>query len=69
MSVYEVHAGSWRLGHGWRELADALGDYVDELGFTHVELMPVMQHLFLGLGLPGLRLLRAAGGVGAAGAT
>ena len=48
MSVYEVHAGSWRLGHGWRELADALVDYVDELGFTHVELMPVMQHPFLG---------------------
>jgi 1,4-alpha-glucan branching enzyme len=48
LSVYEVHAGSWRLGHGWRELAEALVDYVDELGFTHVELMPVMQHPFLG---------------------
>jgi 1,4-alpha-glucan branching enzyme len=48
LSVYEVHAGSWRLGYGWRELADALVDYVDELGFTHVELMPVMQHPFLG---------------------
>ena len=48
LSVYEVHAGSWRLGQGWGELADSLVDYVDELGFTHVELMPVMQHPFLG---------------------
>ena len=48
LSVYEVHAGSWRLGHGWAELATSLADYVEELGFTHVELMPVMQHPFLG---------------------
>ena len=48
LSVYEVHAGSWRLGHGWPELADSLPAYVEELGFTHVELMPVMQHPFLG---------------------
>jgi len=46
MSVYEVHAGSWRAGLGWRDLADELGDHVEELGFTHVELMPVMQHPF-----------------------
>jgi 1,4-alpha-glucan branching enzyme len=48
LSVYEVHAGSWRLAHGWPELADSLPAYVEELGFTHVELMPVMQHPFLG---------------------
>jgi len=46
MSAYEVHAGSWRQGLGWRDLADELGDHVEELGFTHVELMPVMQHPF-----------------------
>ena len=46
MSIYEVHAGSWRQGLGWRDLADELGDHVEELGFTHVELMPVMQHPF-----------------------
>ena len=46
MSIYEVHAGSWRQGLGWRDLADELVDHVAELGFTHVELMPVMQHPF-----------------------
>ena len=44
LSVYEVHAGSWRQGLGWRDLADELSEHVVELGFTHVELMPVMQH-------------------------
>ena len=43
-SVYEVHAGSWRQGLSWRELAAELVPYVAELGFTHVELMPIMQH-------------------------
>ncbi|HKY25240.1 MAG TPA: 1,4-alpha-glucan branching protein GlgB [Gaiella sp.] len=46
MSIYEVHPGSWRQGLGWRDLADELVDHVAELGFTHVELMPVMQHPF-----------------------
>jgi 1,4-alpha-glucan branching enzyme len=46
MSIYEVHAGSWREGLGWRDLADELGEHVSALGFTHVELMPVMQHPF-----------------------
>ena len=46
MSIYEVHAGSWRAGLGWRELAEELTRHVVELGFTHVELMPVMQHPF-----------------------
>ncbi|HET9243305.1 MAG TPA: 1,4-alpha-glucan branching protein GlgB [Gaiella sp.] len=46
MSVYEAHAGSWRQGLGWRDLGDELGEHVAELGFTHVELLPVMQHPF-----------------------
>ena len=48
MSTYELHVGSWRQGLGWRELAEQLGSYVRELGFTHVELLPVMQHPFSG---------------------
>ena len=55
MSVYEVHIGSWRrVPHehnrslGYRELAHQLGDYVTEMGFTHVEFMPVMEHPFYG---------------------
>ena len=48
MSVYEVHLGSWRPGLGYRELADQLTAYVQEMGFTHVELMPVAEHPFGG---------------------
>ncbi len=53
MSIYEVHLGSWRRKEDgshltYRELADELGDYVADLGFTHVELMPVMEHPFSG---------------------
>ena len=44
MSIYEVHLGSWRAGLGYRELAEELVAYVAEQGFTHVELMPVMDH-------------------------
>lgn len=44
MSIYEVHLGSWRSGLGYRELAVELVDHVRDLGFTHVELMPVMDH-------------------------
>jgi 1,4-alpha-glucan branching enzyme len=47
-SVYEVHAGSWRLGLGWQELAEQLVAYAAELEFTHVELLPVMHHPFSG---------------------
>ncbi|MGV9289575.1 1,4-alpha-glucan branching enzyme [Streptomyces sp. NPDC003719] len=43
-SVYEVHLPSWRPGLTYRELADALPAYVRDLGFTHVELMPVAEH-------------------------
>ena len=48
LSIYEVHAESWRLGLGWKELADQLVSYADDLGFTHVELLPVMHHPFSG---------------------
>ena len=48
MSVYEVHLGSWRKGRSYRELADELVAYVNDMGFTHVELMPVMEHPFGG---------------------
>jgi len=55
MSVYEVHLGSWRRNAQegyrhltYRELAHELADYVAHLGFTHVELMPVMEHPFYG---------------------
>jgi 1,4-alpha-glucan branching enzyme len=53
MSTYEMHLGSWKKHHdgrywSWAELADELPAYVAGLGFTHVELMPVMQHPFGG---------------------
>ncbi|WP_141577714.1 1,4-alpha-glucan branching protein GlgB [Actinomadura sp. WMMA1423] len=44
MSAYEVHLGSWRPGLGYRELAEELTQYVSEMGFTHVELLPVTEH-------------------------
>ncbi|MGV1003959.1 MAG: 1,4-alpha-glucan branching protein GlgB [Candidatus Nanopelagicales bacterium] len=43
-SVYEVHLGSWRPGLDYRQLAEALTDYVVNMGFTHVEMMPVAEH-------------------------
>jgi 1,4-alpha-glucan branching enzyme len=52
MSIYEMHAGSWRRDNGqflcYRELAHQLADHVTKLGFTHVELMPVSEHPFYG---------------------
>ncbi|WP_193610425.1 1,4-alpha-glucan branching protein GlgB [Nocardioides lijunqiniae] len=53
MSTYELHLGSWKRHPGggfwsYDELADDLVPYLSELGFTHVELMPVMQHPFGG---------------------
>ena len=55
MAIYEVHSGSWRRdpaqGHRrltWRELAAELIPYVTRLGFTHIELLPVMEHPFDG---------------------
>ncbi|MFI6641134.1 1,4-alpha-glucan branching enzyme [Streptomyces sp. NPDC050504] len=47
-SVYEVHLPSWRPGLTYRQLADQLPAYVCDLGFTHVELMPVAEHPFGG---------------------
>ncbi|GAA3231977.1 1,4-alpha-glucan branching protein GlgB [Nonomuraea helvata] len=48
MSVYEVHLGSWRPGLSYVELADQLSSYVSDMGFTHVELLPVAEHPFGG---------------------
>ncbi len=53
MSIYEVHLGSWRRGSDgrfldYRAAAHALAAYVQQTGFTHVELLPVMEHPFYG---------------------
>jgi 1,4-alpha-glucan branching enzyme len=53
ISIYEVHLGSWRRGENnqflnYDALADYLVDYVTDMGFTHVELMPVTEHPFTG---------------------
>ncbi len=55
MSIYEVHNGSWRRvpeesnrSLTYRELAPRLAAYANEMGFTHVELLPIMEHPFYG---------------------
>ncbi|MEQ6898590.1 1,4-alpha-glucan branching protein GlgB [Microbacterium sp. KR10-403] len=48
MSVYELHMGSWRPGLGYRDIADPLIAHVHELGFTHVEFLPLAEHPFGG---------------------
>jgi len=55
ISIYEVHAGSWlRIleeggrGLDWRELAERLIPYAVRMGFTHLELLPIMEHPFGG---------------------
>ena len=55
MSIYEVHLGSWRLNPlednrslTYLELADELAAYARDMGFTHIELLPVMAHPFTG---------------------
>ncbi len=49
ISIYELHLGSWRYEPGgYRSIAVQLADYVVDLGFTHVELLPVMEHPFYG---------------------
>ncbi|WFB11561.1 1,4-alpha-glucan branching enzyme [Streptomyces sp. LX-29] len=47
-SVYEVHLPSWRPGLTYRQLAEQLPGYVKDLGFTHVEFLPVAEHPFGG---------------------
>ena len=53
VSIYEVHLGSWRRGEGnsfldYDRLADELIPYVRDLGFTHIELLPISEHPFSG---------------------
>lgn len=58
LSIYELHVGSWQCEldeagevarqYGWRELTERLIPYVQQLGFTHIELMPIMEHPFGG---------------------
>jgi 1,4-alpha-glucan branching enzyme len=54
-SIYELHLGSWKRSPGnpreplgYRDLAQPLAEYVKRMGFTHVELLPVMEHPFYG---------------------
>ncbi len=55
ISIYEVHLGSWRRvpeeGNRfltYREMAPLLAEYLQQLGFTHIELLPIMEHPFYG---------------------
>ena len=55
ISIYEVHLGSWMRAHDdanrwltYREMAEKLGSYVHEMGYTHVEFLPVSEHPFDG---------------------
>ena len=53
ISIYEVHLGSWRRDEhnralSYREMAEPLAEYVRKMNFTHVELLPVMEHPFYG---------------------
>ena len=56
MAIYEVHLGSWKKDHGekgpgfmnYRRLADELSQYLDYMGYTHVELMGICEHPFDG---------------------
>ena len=54
VSIYEVHLGSWkrpkdgRTFFNYRELAHSLADYISEMGYTHIQLMPVTEHPFDG---------------------
>jgi 1,4-alpha-glucan branching enzyme len=55
ISIYEVHLGSWRRkndkensSYSYREIAPILSEYIKEMGFTHVEFLPLMEHPFYG---------------------
>jgi 1,4-alpha-glucan branching enzyme len=53
ISIYEVHLGSWKLKNGWewlsyQDLTEQLIPYVKEMGYTHIELLPVSEHPFDG---------------------
>ena len=55
MAIYEIHLGSWRRrpeegnrSLSYRELAEELPQYLNQLGFTHVEFLPIMDHPFFG---------------------
>ena len=48
MSTYELHLGSWRQGLSYRDAADQIIGHVTELGFTHVEFLPLAEHPFGG---------------------
>nr|WP_193552291.1 1,4-alpha-glucan branching protein GlgB [Oleisolibacter albus] len=53
ISIYEVHLGSWKRGDGnryltYRELADDLVPYIKEMGFTHIEMLPITEYPFDG---------------------
>lgn len=48
ISVYELHLGSWKPGLNYRELAEPLVQYVTEMGFTHVEFLPLAEHPYGG---------------------
>ncbi len=52
MNIYEMHAGSWKLHedgsyYSYRELAEELAPYVKQMGYTHVELMPIAEHPYV----------------------